>query len=150
MSNGYLKFTGEYNKLKTMGYDFQKLYAANYMQWHKDGIRIFKRGATIEHGSINLYKLITFLRTKPAIRSYDTCMAFYKFYSNADINEYDYYPMTEENKKKYNENIEQWLSVTDDTPRDKLPAYLSTEIINKKTLEQLQELEQLGWYELIP
>jgi hypothetical protein len=30
-----------------MEYEFQKLYAPNYMQWHKNGVRIWKRGAEL-------------------------------------------------------------------------------------------------------
>ena len=49
-----IKFTGDYSKLKTMGYGFQKLYAGNYMQWYKQSggehsarTRIFKRGSDV-------------------------------------------------------------------------------------------------------
>ena len=42
-------FTGDYSQLKHMGFEFQKLYAANYMQWcHEDAdIRIWKKGADL-------------------------------------------------------------------------------------------------------
>ena len=49
-----IKFTGDYSKLKTMGYEFQKLYAGNYMQWCKRSggewsptTRIFKKGSDV-------------------------------------------------------------------------------------------------------
>lgn len=151
MSNGYLKFTGEFAKLKSMGYEFQKLFAANYMQWHKNGLRIFKRGSDITHGNIDLYKLVKFIRntTSPDhVRMSEKHVSFYKFYSNADTNEYDYYPMTEENKKKYGDNMKQWGKVKDNTPKDKLPPYMTTEIVRKSMLLDLEELNKLGWYEL--
>ena len=44
-----ISFTGDYSQLKTMGFKFQKLYAANYMQWHHEesGIHIWKKGADV-------------------------------------------------------------------------------------------------------
>jgi len=49
-----IKFTGDYSKLKPMGYEFQKLFAGNYMQWCKRSggewsptTRIFKKGADV-------------------------------------------------------------------------------------------------------
>lgn len=45
----YIRFTGKYSKLKSMGYEFQKLFAGNYMQWGHDelGFRVWKRGAEL-------------------------------------------------------------------------------------------------------
>ena len=42
-------FTGDYAQLKNMGFEFQKLYAGNYMQWHheKADVRIWKKGADV-------------------------------------------------------------------------------------------------------
>ena len=47
-------FTGEYSQLKHMGFEFQKLYASNYMQWHHEAsdIRIWKKGADLTINSI--------------------------------------------------------------------------------------------------
>lgn len=47
MEHKYIKFTGDYSKLKTMDYEFQKLYAGNYMQWCNDGTRIWKKGGDV-------------------------------------------------------------------------------------------------------
>lgn len=43
----YIKFTGEYAKLKELGYVFQKLFANNYMQWNNNGFRVWKKGAEL-------------------------------------------------------------------------------------------------------
>jgi len=44
----YIKFTGDYAKLKSMGYKFQRLFAGNYMQWCKDDeYRVWKKGAEL-------------------------------------------------------------------------------------------------------
>lgn len=46
-ANNYVRFTGEFSHLKKMGYEFQKLYASNYQQWHNQGIRVWRRGTDI-------------------------------------------------------------------------------------------------------
>lgn len=46
-----IKFTGEYGKLKDMGFKFQKLYASNYMQWHNEAteLRVWKKGTEVTY-----------------------------------------------------------------------------------------------------
>jgi len=153
---GYVKFTGDYSKLKGMGFTFQKLFAGNYMQWEKDGFRVWKKGAELEHNEFNLFKLIKFLRTEPEMRSWDSnphatrgdkTYMFYKFYSNVDENEYDYYPATEANRKKMADNTA--LFGADDYDPDNPPPYLGTSIcIGSKQIEFIQEFIDMGWIEL--
>lgn len=54
MGYKHIHFKGEYAKLKSMGYQFQRLYAGNYMQWCSDGgegeLRVWKRGAQLTVG----------------------------------------------------------------------------------------------------
>ena len=59
----YIKFIGDYSKLKTMGYEFQKLFANDYMQWSKrsDGeysptTRIWKKGAEVTMDRLTNYE----------------------------------------------------------------------------------------------
>lgn len=49
-----IEFTGDYSQLKDNGFVFQKLYAANYMQWHHDeaDIRIWRKGNDLSIESI--------------------------------------------------------------------------------------------------
>lgn len=143
----YLKFTGSYPNLKRLGYTFQKLYANNYMSWSKNGIFIFKKGADITHGELNLHKLITFLRGKPAVRPYDTGIVFYKFYSDPDTNTYEYYPYTDENRDKYSANLDEWGKY-DGESGEEAPEYMATVMVGNNVLAQLEELNKLGWYEL--
>jgi len=55
-------FTGEYNKLKSMGFGFQKLYAGNYMQWAKEttehlcDTRVWKKGAEVTIDELTNYE----------------------------------------------------------------------------------------------
>ena len=132
-----------------MGYEFQKLYAANYMQWHKNHFRIWKRGNDITHDSIDLYQLVKFLRTKPKLRAWDDCktFAFYKFYDQAG--KYCVYlSESEENKKLWRANANLWDALPKDTPGEDLPPRYTTEYIGIDVIEQLQELNYLGWYHL--
>jgi len=47
----YVKFTGKYAELKKLGYEFQKLYARNYLQWNKEDLRVWKVGAEVTNDS---------------------------------------------------------------------------------------------------
>ncbi len=154
---GYVKFTGDYSKLKSMGFTFQKLFAGNYMQWEKNGFRVWKKGAELEHNEYNLFKLITFLRTNPEMRSWDSnpngnrggkTYSFYKFYSNPDENIYDYYPMDEANIQKYRDNTFLW-SDEGGYDENNPPPYLGTSVcVGDAQLDFLRELNDMGWYEL--
>ncbi len=148
--SGYLKFTGKYAELKKMGYSFQKLYAKNYMQWNKNGVRVWKNGAEITLENINAYKLIKFFRTNPKVRTWNNgkSIGFFKFYDQ-DHENYEYLPATDENKKKYSENQAAWGLVQDDCEKENLPPYYSTELVGLELIEQLQEFKDLGWYELV-
>ena len=144
--HGYLKFTGKYAELKNMGYTFCKLYAANYMSWNKNNVFIFKKGSDITHGNIDLYKFIKFMNDKPVVlTSRRGGISFYKFYTNADTNEYEYHAVTDENRNKYRENMDQWGKY-DGT--GEAPEYMSMEHVSVKLIELLRELKEKGWYEL--
>ena len=45
----HIHFSGDYSLLKTMGYDFQRLYASNHQQWHNfdADIRIWRKGSAL-------------------------------------------------------------------------------------------------------
>jgi hypothetical protein len=145
-NNGYLKFTGKYAELKHLGYKFQKLFAGNYMSWSKDRVFIFKKGSDVTHGNVNLFKLVKFLETKPVLRTSSNGISFYKFYSNTDENEYDYFSVTEENRKKYRDNSTEWGKWDEDSG-DPAPEIMSMEHVSKKLLDLLQELSVRGWIE---
>jgi hypothetical protein len=74
-------------------------------------------------------------------------VGFLKFYSNADENIYDYYPVTEENVKKLADNSKLWSS--DNYDKNNPPPYLGGfESISSEDLEFLKQLNEMGWYEL--
>jgi len=142
----YLKFTGDYAKLKSMGYRFQKLYANNYMSWSKNGVFIFKKGADITHGEIDLYKLVEFLRSNPNTKSYGGpgSVSFLAFYNDDKTCEYRDY--SEENNRLYIANGKEWLQYNPDT--DETPQQIYPKTAGSELIEQLEELDRLGWYEL--
>ena len=144
---GYVKFTGEYAKLKEMGFEFQKLYASNYMQWSKNGFRVWKRGGDITHDDCDLYKLITFLETKPICRTGSKHITFFKVYDNKG-NDYCYHPFDDEHIKQYRDVMDAWGKVNDDTHEDKLPPQWTTQAVTNDTLELLKEWKEMGWWEL--
>lgn len=144
---GYLKFTGKYAELKHLGYTFQKLFAGNYMSWSKGGVFIFKKGSDVTHGNIDLFKLFKFLETGPEITIRKGNLSFYKFYSDPDSGEYEYYPRTKENSDKFSANMKEWGEWDKDSG-DPAPEYMSTEFVSKKLMDQMTELSVRGWIEL--
>lgn len=149
MMQGYVKFTGDYSMLKSMGFTFQRLFAGNYMQWCRDHLRVWKKGSDITHDDYDLYKLIKFLRTEPLLRDYKTGnFGAFQFYSDPDRNIYDYYPVTEENVKRYRDNMELWSS--DNYDENNPPPYLGSMFsISKQVIADIKEFESLGWLELV-
>ncbi len=144
----YLKFTGSYNQLKGLGYDFQKLYAGNYMQWCKNGFRIWKRGSEITHDSVDLYKLVKFLAGSPEVWERNGGISFYKFYRDGALDEYDYCPTTEANVLRYGEFMKSFSS--DDYDESHPPEHLGDSMfVRNELIDQLKELGDMGWYELI-
>jgi len=144
---GYVKFTGDYSKLKSMGFTFQKLYASNYMQWERLGFRVWKKGGDITHDRVSLFKLIKFLRTNPIVRRTDKFITFFKFYSDEANNVYDYYPLTDENVKRMTDNNKLWGA--DAYDENNPPPYLGDyEHFKIEAMELLQEFKDLGLYEL--
>jgi len=72
---------------------------------------------------------------------------FYKFYSDPDNNEYNYYPTNEANDKK----MMDWNALfnADDYDPDNPPPYLGTTIcVGSAQIEFIQELVDMGWIEL--
>lgn len=146
MTLGYLKFTGDYAELKNLGYKFQKLFANNYMSWSKNRVFIFKKGSDITHGNIDLYKLVMFLKTNPIVRSNGKSISFFKFYTNEDTNEYEYYPITKENITKYRANLDEWGKWDKDSGIQ-APECMSMEHVGNDLMEQIKELTDRGWVE---
>lgn len=146
--HGFVKFTGDYTQLKKLGFRFQKLYARNYMQWEKDGFRVWKRGGDITWDDFCLYRLLKFMETHeiPNVNGY---LRFYKFYSDPKRNEFEMRPYNEFNHKIYVANFKEWSKVTDDTPDNELPQYIASQGIHADTLQTFRDLCNMGWVEIV-
>lgn len=152
MDTGWVKFTGDYAELKNMGFEFQKLYGNNYMQWSKNGFRVWKRGHDITHDSYNLYKLISFLRTEPIAKKYkdDGSIVIFKFYDKEDkYKGYTYEPWTDENLQLWRDSSNAWAEWIK-YKEEKEPQHISTEYIKQDFFDQWDEFKKLGWCELVP
>lgn len=158
-SRGYVKFTGDYSKLKGMGFTFQKLYASNYMQWERNSFRVWKRGGDITHDEYKLFKLIRFMRTKPVLRQ-TTLMdgskrfVFYKLYYATEYNQYDYdyHPYDDEHIKlfrDYYQAVNKHIEAGGTGEDDNFPEPIGDSVyLGKEDMDVLKEFEDLGWYEL--
>ena len=144
---GYLKFTGKFGELKKMGYRFQRMYAANYMCWNKNGIYIYKKGSDITSGEYDLYQLLTLLQSDSQLLRRDSGrISFYIVYSNDGT--FEYREVTEENHRLAMETLDKWRNYNPDT--DERPQIMELIGVPRRILETLKELEDRGWYELVP
>ncbi len=155
---GYVRFTGDYAKLKEMGYTFQKLYANNYMQWEKGGIRIWKKGSDITFDEGDLYTMLKFLEGNPVgnpvpakmsdvlagHKDVELCgYSYYVIYrTNKGIDGYDWGEYTKENHDK-------WKTFYEEIRAGRNPPYMGTRLVNNETLAIIQELKDLGWLEMV-
>ena len=150
MNTGYLKFTGDYAQLKHMGYTFQKLFAGNVMTWNKGDIWIHKREGYMYHSTLSLYRLVTFLDTNPVGRRHVGATTYYKFYAVGkvrtidDHRNFEYKETSEENQIYYHKCMKLWGDVTDDTPDDQLPPYVTHEAILDDLIEQFDAVLTQG------
>ena len=155
---GYVKFTGDYSKLKSMGFEFQKLFANNYMQWCRNHFRVWKKGGDITHDEFQLFKMVRFLRTKPIIneRTFNGVkrFVFYKMYYATEYNShnYDYHPFDDEHIemfKDYYQAVDKFIKAGGSGADEDFPEPIGdTVAIGEDTMDVLKEFEKLGWYEL--
>ena len=146
---GYVKFNGEFSKLKGLGFEFQKLFASNYMQWHKEGFRVWKKGSDITHDDFDLYKLVKFLRLMPVGRRIGDGISYFKFYKQGSQSEFDWEEWTEENVDYWRNNLREWQFVTDDMPDGKIPQYIGTQVVPDKVVDFIRDWMKKGWLEVV-
>jgi len=131
----YVKFKGEFAKLKGMGYTFQKLFAANYMVWRKGELSIWKNGSELVIGDFDSYELIKFFRTLPILEVYSksSLLGFYKVY-NKDHTTFKYCGYNKKDRARIKKlPIDRWVHET----------------IEMQTVDDLRKLNDLKWYEPI-
>jgi len=136
----YIKFTGDYSQLKNMGYEFQKLFAGNYMQWSKGYTRIWKKGGDVSIDRLTNYEGAFFEWFK---RYYDkqvplptTKHGFIRVQLDMQTGEVNL------NVTKY---VEQNKAMMTD---DSVEYRYELTVLSVKNLSPLLELVKLGWVEL--
>ena len=150
----YIKFIGDYSKLKSMGYGFQKLFANNYMQWSKHSgneyspsTRIWKKGTDVTIDQLTNYEGSFFeLYTSGENLPWSTGVftktpALRIVTNNRDYSvSFDYQAYIEQERR----NFELYEAGKDDEASHNL----SVVWLTKEHLAALDELIELGWVEL--
>lgn len=139
--NTYIKFTGDFSKLKTMGFTFQRLYANNYMQWCNDDTRVWKKGSDVTIGHLTNFEgefFAQYMELRPNLPwskpgpfggSYLRFIVDHK----TGTGSFDYDSYIKETREDYRE---------DRAPR------LESIPMTERLLAPLEELIKLGWVEL--
>lgn len=154
---GWVKFTGEFGKLKGMGYEFGKYWANNYIGYSRGQLVIWKAAKDITYDDGSLYDLLSFLASDPVVHEYkpeDPTNRF-KLDGIRILYEYDddgrnkrWLPTSEENRKRHGEIMRRWSSWDKDSG-EPAPPMVGSSLIGRELLDQIQELKDLGWIELI-
>lgn len=147
MTSTYVRFTGDFSGLKSLGYEFQKLYAANYMQWHKEGLRVWRKGSDVTSDKLRepffsqLVQIMIDRGGKAPANEQHGNLRWCRCYLNTETNELTldetewvewYKAMSEAGKADINFNL--W-EATALFARDLLP---------------IKELIDQGWLEVVP
>ncbi len=141
----YIKFVGDYGKLKSMGFEFCRLFASNYMQWCNNETRVWKKGEEVtldrltnfEGAFFELYTSIVcwdnrFLRTENLPQHFKALPVVKNRANNTVSFDYPSYR-------------HQLVKLMDD-PDARYD--LECTFMNTKDLEPLNKLIELGWVEL--
>ena len=165
----FIKFTGDYSKLKSMGYEFQALYASNYMQWSKasDGewsptTRVWKKGTEVTMDALTNYEGTFFelymdYKNRGEELPWHTCNYLGKstylrvITNNTDHSvtfDYDTYVKQEKANHRAWDRAEKAGIPTDEIPDDEFSHDLQSVVLSAKTLTALDEFIKLGWVEL--
>lgn len=151
----YIKFTGDYAKLKSMGYEFQRLYAGNYMQWCSDNgnghLRVWKRGAEltigpyINHEGSLLSMLIRYReRDKPLPLKHNAVPVWInRDTSEASLDDATHWKGHMDNMTLWHDTLKAGKS-TDD-----LPLYGWTQVpASTKLIQDIMALYDMDWIEV--
>ena len=165
----YIKFIGDYSKLISMGYEFQKLYASNYMQWSKasDGewsptTRVWKKGTEVTMDALTNYEGTFFelyigYKNRGEELPWHTSNFLGKstylrlITNNTDRSvsfDYDTYINQEKANHAAWDKAEKKGIPPDEMPKDEFSHDLQSVVLSPKTLTALDEFIKLGWVEL--
>lgn len=171
MNKEYIKFTGEYSKLKSMGYRFQRMFAANYMAWWftGDDLVIYKKGsdlvlnAFVNDGSILRVLLESPMQVmsgeifvfdkegnalKPTLHK--ITVPFGEYVPEVPEKNTDYLPFYTNSKigevtqdpAEYHHQLDRFTAGDEDVSYD-----WESSILSGRVVMELQRLYKLGWIE---
>lgn len=156
----FVKFTGDFAQLKDLGYSFQKLYAANYQQWNKDDLRVWKKGQDVTHDELgDRFPAVLNLLLKMGIANlpFETCRYFsdtswLRLYIHKDT--YECTPDStnyREGRKHFWASIDKRKEEEEKglEPRTELPEEVWKELVfTPESVSALRELAEKGWITL--
>ena len=133
----YIKFTGEYSKLKSMGFTSQRLYAGNYMQWCNNDTRVWKKGAEVTMGRLTNFEGLFFelyTETNP---------------EDLEFTRYGHLPVILDRKgNSVSFNYKEYLQYERECWDNGTFSDLEVVYLDKEYLAPLDEFIRLGWVEL--
>ena len=135
----YIKFTGEYGKLRSMGFVFQRLFANNYMQWCNKNTRVWKNGAEVTHDRLTNFEgpfLELYMATDDLPIDDRGCLRVYTNRKNHSVSFDDQQAWVEEGRARMED------------PENEELYNLDCVYLHAVDLEPLGELIDLGWVEV--
>lgn len=146
----YVKFTGEFSQLKKLGYGFQKLYAANYQQWNKGSVRVWRKGSDVtldQHRDEHFVQLVALMIEHKGKLPYETSRMF------TDMHYLRFYVNTQTGDITFDESeYKAWFLKIADKTAEKDPNFnwglWEAKVVSPDIMEPVAELYQRGWLEV--
>ena len=143
--SGYVKFTGEWNKLLGMGFVYPKVYDGSRVMYKKDGLTIYRSQSEVYLNNFDLYKFINFMRCDPITLFTDDTLYVYRL--NIE-NEYHYLPVNNHNRYIASKLLSAHALAMHEK-RETSTVYMGIEYMDRPTFNVIKELMALGWLELV-
>lgn len=150
-TQGYVRFLGDYAELKSLGYGFQKLYARNHQQWHKEGVRVWRKGAEVTFDPLMahlLAQLIQWMSEAKGGLTYEPSRtfkntSFLRCYINTETG------LMTQDRSEY----DVWIKKIATEDADSIPNFnfnlWESKAFTPESLSPLQELLDKGWLKVV-
>lgn len=146
----YVRFTGDFAQLKKLGYDFQKLYAANYQQWNKGSVRVWRKGSDVtldQYLDEHFAQLVALLIERKGQLPYETSRMF------TDMHYLRFYVNTKTGAMTFDESeYKAWFLKIADKTAEQDPNFnwglWEAKVVSPEIMEPVLELYRLGWLEV--
>lgn len=151
----FIEFSGDYSKLKSMGFSFQKLYAGNYMQWaHSDSefgssTRIWKKGSEVTIDRLTNYEgffLEALLKARvekiPLKMLTENAITYIK---NPETKEIFFDEESIQEARRQRKLTDEFYSKDRDENEEPPEETMISDFIKIKDIEMILKLVDLGW-----